>query len=64
MTNKAIKYRLYPTDDQCVMFAKTFGCCRKVYNLMLEDKIESSRSITLCWKTRLKAINLQESLWL
>ena len=42
--NKAIKYRLYPTDDQCVMFAKTFGCCRKVYNLMLEDKIESYKA--------------------
>lgn len=23
------------------MFAKTFGCCRKVYNLMLVDKLES-----------------------
>ena len=23
------------------MFAKTFGCCRKIYNLMLSDKIES-----------------------
>ena len=42
--NKAIKYRLYPTDDQRVMFAKTFGCCRKVYNLMLEDKIESYKA--------------------
>ena len=39
--NKAIKYRLYPTTEQAVMFAKTFGCCRKVYNLMLSDKIES-----------------------
>ena len=39
--NKAIKYRLYPTTEQCTMFAKTFGCCRKVYNLMLSDKIES-----------------------
>lgn len=37
--NKAIKYRLYPTKEQKVMFAKTFGCCRKVYNLMLSDKI-------------------------
>ena len=37
--NKAIKYRLYPTSEQCVLFAKTFGCCRKVYNLMLADKI-------------------------
>ena len=41
MANKAIKYRLYPTIEQTVMFAKTFGCCRKVYNLMLSDKVES-----------------------
>jgi len=37
--NKAIKYRLYPTTEQEIMFYKTFGCCRKVYNLMLSDKI-------------------------
>jgi len=42
--NKAIKYRVYPTTEQGVMFAKTFGCCRKVYNLMLSDKIESYKS--------------------
>ena len=42
--NKAIKYRLYPTTEQSVMFAKTFGCCRKVYNLMLSDKIESYKT--------------------
>ena len=39
--NKAIKYRLYPTTEQCIMFARTFGCCRKIYNLMLADKISS-----------------------
>ena len=39
--NRAIKYRLYPTEDQKVFFAKTFGCVRKVYNLMLSDKINS-----------------------
>ena len=44
MTNRAIKYRAYPTTEQSVMFAKTFGCCRKVYNLMLADKIESYKS--------------------
>lgn len=38
--NKAIKYRLYPTKKQKEMFAKTFGCCRKIWNLMLNDKIE------------------------
>ena len=40
MANKAIKYRVYPTTEQSIMFTKTFGCCRKVYNLMLSDKIE------------------------
>lgn len=40
MANKAIKYRLYPTKEQSVMFAKTFGCCRKVWNLMLADKMK------------------------
>ena len=38
--NKAIKYRLYPTNKQVELFAKTFGCCRKIWNLMLADKIE------------------------
>ena len=38
--NKAIKYRLYPTKEQEEMFAKTFGCCRKIWNLMLADKID------------------------
>ena len=38
--NKAIKYRLYPTNSQVELFAKTFGCCRKIWNLMLADKIE------------------------
>lgn len=41
MANKAIKYRLYPTKEQAVIFTKTFGCCRKVYNLMLSDKIKN-----------------------
>ena len=39
--NKAIKYRLYPTTEQKDKFINTFGCCRKVYNLMLSDKIDS-----------------------
>ena len=42
--NKAIKYRLYPTTEQAIMFVKTFGCCRKVYNLMLADKVESYKA--------------------
>ena len=42
--NKAIKYRINPTTEQKILFAKTFGCCRKVYNLMLSDKIDSYKS--------------------
>jgi putative transposase len=42
--NRAIKYRIYPTTEQSVMFAKTFGCCRKIYNLMLSDKIEGYKA--------------------
>ena len=37
--NKAYKYRLYPNQDQRVLFAKTFGCVRFIYNKMLSDKI-------------------------
>lgn len=44
MANKAIKYRIYPTTEQCIMFSKTFGCCRKIYNLMLSDKIEGYKA--------------------
>jgi putative transposase len=42
--DRAIKYRVYPTTEQSVMFAKTFGCCRKIYNLMLSDKIEGYKA--------------------
>ena len=37
----AVKYRLYPTMDQRVMIAKTFGCCRNVYNRGLALKKEA-----------------------
>ena len=39
MSNKAYKYRIYPNAEQTVMFAKTFGCVRFIYNRMLGDKI-------------------------
>jgi putative transposase len=37
--NKAYKFRLYPNAEQAVIFAKTFGCVRFIYNKMLGDKI-------------------------
>jgi putative transposase len=33
---KGYKYRIYPTEEQKVLLAKTFGCCRYVYNKILE----------------------------
>ena len=39
--NKAYKYRIYPTDKQQSLLVRTFGCCRKVYNLMLEVQKKS-----------------------
>ena len=41
---RAYKYRIYPTDEQKVLFAKTFGCCRFVYNWALNLRIETYRS--------------------
>ena len=34
MMNKAYRYRLYPTNEQKIMFAKTFGCARFIYTLI------------------------------
>ena len=35
--NRAIKYRAYPTSEQQVLLAKTFGCVRFIWNHMLID---------------------------
>ena len=58
MANKAIKYRVYPTTEQSIMFAKTFGCCRKVYNLMLTDKIAYYKATAKVFKLRPLSIRM------
>ncbi len=40
---KAYKYRIYPTKEQEEFFARTFGCCRFVWNRMLEENLEVLR---------------------
>lgn len=37
---KAYKYRIYPNKKQKEQLAKTFGCCRYVYNHYLAKRIE------------------------
>ena len=38
--NLALKVRLYPTSEQQTLIDKTLGCCRKIYNLMLANRLE------------------------
>ncbi|WP_418518579.1 RNA-guided endonuclease TnpB family protein [Megasphaera sp.] len=40
IVNKAYRYRIYPTTAQKMMFAKTFGCVRFIYNKMLSDRLD------------------------
>ena len=37
---KAYKYRIYPNKKQREIIAKTFGCCRFIYNTYLAKRIE------------------------
>lgn len=51
---RAYKFRIYPTEEQEICFAKSFVCVGEVYNLMLDDrkkaydevKNESSKKMT------------------
>ena len=38
---KAYKYRIYPNKEQQILIAKTFGCCRFVYNYYLDKRIQA-----------------------
>ena len=37
--NIAYRFRIYQTEEQKILLGKTFGCCRFLYNQMLNDKI-------------------------
>jgi len=34
----AMRFRLYPNTEQQTLIAKTFGCCRYVYNHYLSER--------------------------
>ena len=38
---KAYQYRFYPTDEQANILARTFGCCRFVYNWGLRQRTDA-----------------------
>jgi len=56
---KAYKYRIYPNQNQKIFFAKSFGCCRFIFNKALEYKKSSYESS----KTNI-SLNTLNSSWL
>ena len=44
MRYKAYKYRIYPNQEQQELINKHIGCCRFVYNLCLEKKINAYKT--------------------
>lgn len=53
LTHRGIKYRIYPTDEQKGLIARTFGCSRFVYNRMLEtSKNAYTKGEILCSRNK------------
>lgn len=66
---RGYRYRIYPTDEQKVLMAKTFGCVRYVYNwgLALKQKLweEENKNIGLyALQERMAKELKQENEWL
>ena len=65
---RAYKFRIYPNQQQKILLAKTFGCCRFVYNYYLDKKIklykESGASISGNECSRDLTVLKQELEWL
>ena len=38
--HKSLKLRIYPNKSQEILINKTFGCCRLIYNLHLEERLK------------------------
>lgn len=55
---RAYKYRIYPTDSQQELIARTFGCCRYVYNWALSTKITAYKET----KETLSRFSLQKKM--
>ena len=36
--HRALKLRIYPTNEQEILINKTFGCCRQIYNNRLFER--------------------------
>lgn len=38
LLHKAYRFRIHPNAEQEILFHRTIGCCRLVYNLCLDQK--------------------------
>ena len=38
--HKSLKLRIYPNNSQTILIDKTFGCCRLIYNLHLDERLK------------------------
>lgn len=61
--NIAYRFRIYPDREQRILFEKTFGCCRFIYNKMLADKIDAYKTTGKMLRTT-PAMYKQEYPWL
>ena len=65
MANRAYKFRIYPNDAQKILFARTFGCVRMVYNHWLDRKIrqyeenKTNVTYTACAKEMIEKYNVE-----
>ena len=41
---KGFKIRIYPNKEQKILIKKHFGCCRKIWNIMLDKSINSYKN--------------------
>ena len=57
---KAYKYRIYPNSEQRIQIAKTFGCCRFVYNQTLAYRKEIYEKEKKAVMARLIALDRQD----
>ena len=55
--NRAFKYRIYPTEEQKTQIHKTIGCCRLMYNQLLDDcyeQLEQTGTVKVKYYTEIK----------
>jgi putative transposase len=62
--NKAFKYRIYPNKSQQILFAKTFGCVRVIWNANVESFNSYDKDANPKPKIITKSDLITDKLWL